>query len=121
VKFVDKTHWTKEPYCQVKRKKQYDNPYDYFHQEVAEKIQKTHSLQADLFWVATDGRRKKLDRFETNLRAFIALMKWIAHCVIYLVLLFCGTFTGGFTWPLGLRRHVLSIGLKPKRVQKDKP
>ncbi len=120
VKFIDTTQWSEAPYCEVKRKKQYDKPYDYFHEGIAEKIHKTHSLQASLYWVAIDSGRKDRDGFNTKMIAVITLMKWINLCVIYFILLFCGIFTAGFTWPLSLRRNVLSFGLKCKTTEKGK-
>ena len=120
VRFTDTARWSEEPYCRVKRKKQYDNPVDYFNKEDAEKIKQTHSLEASLYWVAIDGERKKRKKFQTRYRTLLAILKWMARCMIYFILLLLGFLSFGFTWPLSLRRNVLAVGLNSKTIDEDK-
>ena len=116
IKFVDSTHWTREPYDLVKKKKQYDKPYDYFSKEIAEKILQARSLQADLYWANADIRNKKQkDPTGRNYLAFTKikiLWKWSISCVTYALLIILGLGFAGWTWPKRFRRYLLAVGLK---------
>lgn len=68
LKFIDNLHnisyesdvsWTKAPYDQVTKRDHYMNPDAFFDTDLARKIWKTKSLQADLYWAKQDKKKNE--------------------------------------------------------------
>lgn len=120
VKFVDNTPWNKYPYSMVTTKKQYKNPFAYFHEDIAKKIRETHSLQADLYWTQTESRNKKHSRQRKKMLYWSNMTTWLGHASLYFFLCLLGLVTAGWMWPQSLRRQVLAIGVRNEHSKKNK-
>lgn len=102
----EKFSWTRDsPYNQVADVQQYFKPQDYFHPDIAKVIKQARSLDADMYWIS-----QKEEGWERRKKTTIAAMKWVGYYAIYLCLVVLGFVTGGFFWPTGLRRAILSYG-----------
>jgi len=114
VKLSDGTPWTKAPYNMVDTKEKYDNPFDYFPEDIAQQIEDTHSLQATLYWVKTESinAKKKVGGAGLYFIRIKVLAKFFVQFLVYSMLVILGLFTCGWFWPRNLRRTVLSIGLQ---------
>ena len=110
--FVDRTPWTKHPYSLVKNKNEYNDPSFYFHSDDAEEIKSSHSLQADLYWAKVDcGNQPTYSTWKRGLIVFTTIARWFIKFFFFLVLMLCGFFTAGWTWPLAARRYLLALGI----------
>ena len=99
--------WSKDPpYNQVSEIDQYYHPNDYFHPDDAAKIIATHSLHSELYWINNTTKSP----LEERMKMMKATFQWLCYGICYFVLLVLGLVTGGFFWPQGFRRSVLSYG-----------
>ena len=107
--------WTKKtPYKEVVTRKQYMNPYDYFEPEKAKKILSTHCIRSDMYWINNESKRKRTNCAVHCARITASILKRITTALFYGLLIIMGAFTGGFFWPLSLRKKVLSLGVYNK-------
>ena len=112
IKFSDHTPWSKGDYKKVSSKKQYDKPSDYFVPGIAQKIKEAHSLQASMYWVRTDSKRKGRSDAKNRALNNIVLLRWLTCAIMYFFLIIVGLFTAGWTWPKNLRKKVLAVGIR---------
>ena len=124
VLIADLTPWTKGVFALVNERDKYENPKDYFPEDIAGKIRKVHSLNASFYWVQTDyiANKKKLGRDASQAEKtankarmyranFSVVTMFAVQCLIYGLLFILGIFTCGWFWPRSLRRKILSVGL----------
>ena len=108
---TDHVPWSQPPYNMVTSKKEYDNPHDYYDQDLAQMIDKGRSLQADLYWTKMDSKRKRLHWSNKRIRQYFCVLKWIWSLFLSLILFCVGILTFGWFWPKKLRRRILAVGL----------
>ena len=103
-----KISWTRDsPYNQVTEIDQYYRPFDYFHPSIAKVIKQAHSPRSEVYWIS-----QKKEGFARRKLFIIAGMKWMLYGMTYFLLILLGVITGGFFWPTGFRRFILSYGYK---------
>lgn len=103
-----KISWTRDsPYNQVTEIDQYYRPFDYFHPSIAKVIKQAHSPRAEVYWIS-----QKKEGFARRKSLIVAGMKWMLYGMTYFLLILLGVITGGFFWPTGFRRFILSYGYK---------
>ncbi len=144
IAFNDNVAWSKGVYSQVTSKDQYDHPELYFDPITAKKIKNARSLKSDLFWAKIESRERRRDqkRIQEEIKngnmvteeekmslslvsnRYIlrqnALLRFVCRCAVYLLLVALGIPFGGWFWPVGFRRAILSLGINiesEKRVE----
>ena len=120
--------WSKDEYSSVASKEQYDLPELWFDKKFASKVRKARSLKSDLYWAKLEGKRLN-DEMGKNgcngygTKASLRLgvtVKFAAMCLVYILLIVLGIFTGGWFWPANFRKGVLSLGIgMDKKKQMD--
>ena len=66
IEFVDSIVWSKGVYCQVTTRDQYERPSRYFDADVASKIMRARSLQADLRWAQMESEQRTKEKLRIN-------------------------------------------------------
>jgi hypothetical protein len=111
---ADHVPWSQPPYNLVTSKKEYDNPHDYYDHDLAQRITKGQSLQADLYWTKMDSKRKHLHWSNKRLRQSLCVLKWAWSTFLSMILLALGLLTAGWFWPKKIRKRILAVGLTRK-------
>lgn len=125
-----KVAWSKDEYSSVTSKEQYDLPELWFDKKFALKVKETRSLKSDLYWAKVEGKRLNDEMGKTGIygygtRASLRLeatAKFATRCLVYILLIILGVFTGGWFWPANFRKGVLSLGIgqdKQKKMDND--
>ncbi len=107
--------WTRdEPYCQVKTKKQYDNPKEYFPTEIAQQITAVKCPSTDFRWlkIRQDGEDKRVAYVLTS-------FKWFCCGLLNLFFLILGLVTCGVFWSTDQREWMFSFGNQEEGLQEE--
>ena len=77
---------------------EYQNPHDYFRSDIAEKIEASHSLLANLYWIRfrmgdTQDQVRKT-KGDINALIWYEVWLWMKGCFTFTCLIFLGLFFG---------------------------
>jgi len=118
VSYTNEVSWTKAPFDSVTKKVHYDKPHEHFDSELASKIEKAKSLQADLYWASANARYEGIEF--TNCDKINIILKWLGTCTLYVLLLLVGIATGGIFWPRNFRAALLSLDIRQQNQTRSK-
>mmetsp|Transcript_742 Transcript_742/g.1282 ORF Transcript_742/g.1282 Transcript_742/m.1282 type:complete len:1166 (-) Transcript_742:127-3624(-) len=111
----DNISWNKdEPYILVKSRKQYEDPWYFFDQDIAKHISDGHTLESSLYWIKKDSEsndEKKMGVFTLYTHLAVASFCWYMNNFMYLILVIAGIPTFGLLWPIEFRLLLLSLGM----------
>lgn len=109
VPLAESVSWTKDrPYNFVTKIEEYLDPFKYFDEVTAQKIQDAQSLESTLNWITRDSEGTGL---KGQIRFVLATARWFLYFLGYAFWVVIGICTFGVLLPVRFRESVLALGV----------